>query len=167
MDVKRAIESFRARSPEARLALVTDDELRSLFGAELAAVVDELARDERYAGLCRRCGGNCCAEIGCELFAPELDRCPIHAYRPIACRLHYCHLFDAAHRELVIALRDVFLACQGEAAPDLEGPPLLHSAPGLASRLRPLVEEMLAGRLSRAEGARRIAAEVARYRSQA
>jgi hypothetical protein len=114
LDRQKAIESFAAHAVAASAA-VTDQDLGSIFGEELARAVATLELHDRERGICASCGGQCCREIGCELFDASAPRCPIHERRSLLCRMHYCERFLADHRELVVALRDVYLACLGDA----------------------------------------------------
>lgn len=113
MNRDRAIASFRAHASTSAAA-VSDQEPGAIFGAELGAAVLVLERYDRERRICSSCGGRCCREIGCQRFDPAAPRCPIHEQRPLLCRMHFCEHFLADHRELVVALRDVYLACLGE-----------------------------------------------------
>ena len=145
MDKDKAIESFLRHAEEfAHLPLVTDSELLKLYGEEVVAAIAGLERSGREEDVCLRCGAQCCRDIGCELYAPQFDQCPIYEFRPIACRLHFCHRFDAADRSLVLALRDVFLGSltavesrTGEALMALDSPPLAGCLPEFAAAVVP------------------------------
>ena len=126
MDRRKAIERFALHAERGRSARATDEDLATVFGIELAATVGELERHDREQGICASCGGQCCQAIGCALYRPEAPRCPIHAERPLLCRMHYCERFLGTHREAVVALRDVYLACLGEVA---LGPPFPEEVP--------------------------------------
>ena len=105
MDKDKAIKSVLRHADEfAHLSLITDSELLKLYGEEVVAAITGLERSGQQEDVCLRCGGQCCRDIGCELYAPQFDQCPIYEFRPIACRLHFCHRFDAAGRSLVLAL---------------------------------------------------------------
>lgn len=169
VDKDKAIESFLRHAEElAHLSLVTDSELLKLYGEEVVAAIAGLEESGREEGVCLRCGGQCCRDIGCELYAPQFDRCPIYEFRPIACRLHFCHRFDAAGRSLVLALRDVFLGSltavesrTGEALTALDSPPLAGCLPEFAAAVVPRMEEVRCGLLS-PERARRLILKEAR-----
>jgi hypothetical protein len=158
MDRETIIGSFLHRAREiGQLALVTDEELLQLLGEEVTATIATIERIGQDRRLCAACEGTCCSEIGCELYAPQFGRCPIHAYRPIACRLHFCSLFGAAHRAPIIELRDLFVGCvaaleRGESGSAvLEIPPLAVACPRLVAVAAPHVEQV---RLSRVDPTR-------------
>ncbi len=169
VDKDKAIESFLRHAEElAHLSLVTDSELLKLYGEEVVAAITELEESGREEDVCLRCGGQCCRDIGCELYAPQFDRCPIYEFRPIACRLHFCHRFDASARSLVLALRDVFLGSltaiesrTGEALTALDSPPLAGCLPEFAAAVVPWIEEVRCGLLS-PERARKLILKEAR-----
>jgi hypothetical protein len=155
----------------AQVALLTDGEVRDLFGAEVAAALAAFDRYSEENGLCASCAGVCCREIGCEVYSPLFEECPIHATRPLLCRFHFCHRFDAVDKTMVIALRDVFMACytadqisRGTIAESMSVPPLETTCPALVANIQPVVEAVRDGRVSPQEGVRSIRAEVDRYR---
>lgn len=110
MDIEKAINHFLSNVGRfTQLLLVSDGELEELFGGEVTEALAELERLDREEQVCWHCGGRCCRDIGCELYDSRFSQCPIYDFRPIACRLHFCHRFDVAGRSLVLALRDIFL----------------------------------------------------------
>lgn len=156
----------------AQVALLTDDEVRDLFGAETAAALATFDRYSEESGLCASCGGDCCREIGCEVYSTLFEECPIHATRPLLCRFHFCHRFDAVDKSLVIALRDIFLACytayqisSGTIAEAMSIPPLETACPVLVANIEPVLEAVREGKIDARDGAESIRKEVERYRS--
>jgi len=132
------------------------------------AAFDSFSQD---SGLCASCGGECCREIGCEVYSPLFQECPIHDTRPLLCRFHFCHRFDALGKGLVIALRDVFMACytadqisRGTIARSMSVPPLDNGCPVLAANVQPVIESVRDGRITPDEGIDLIREEVERYR---
>jgi len=172
VDETRAIASFMdAVGRFAQMALLTDEEVRELFGPEVAAAIVAFDRYSEENGLCADCAGVCCREIGCEVYSPLFDECPIHATRPLLCRFHFCHRFDAADKTMVIALRDIFLACyqadqisRGTIAKSMSAPPLETACPAIVANIQPVMEAVTDGRVSPQEGVQSIRAEVDRYR---
>lgn len=172
VDEARAIATFMgAVGRFAQVALLNDEEVRELFGAETAAALDAFDRYSVENGLCASCGGVCCSEIGCEVYSPRFEECPIHATRPLLCRFHFCHRFDVVDKTLVVALRDIFLACytadqiaRGTIAESMSVPPLETACPALVANIEPAVEAVQEGRISPQDGADLIRKEVARYR---
>jgi len=153
MNLQKAITTFVERADHlARLYLVTDSELLQLYGEEVIAAVSELDRFDREEGICLRCGGQCCRDIGCELYAPQFNQCPIYEFRPIACRLHFCHLFNAADNSPALALRDVFLGSlsaeevrTGEFLTSLDVPPIGRCMPDFIAMVAPWIDEVKQG----------------------
>jgi hypothetical protein len=173
VDETKAIASFLgAVGRFAQVALLTDEEVRDLFGADIAAALAAFNRYSEENGLCASCSGVCCKEIGCEVYSPLFEECPIYATRPLLCRFHFCHQFDALDKTLVIALRDIYLACytadqisRGTVAKSMSIPPLKTACPVLVANIDPLVEAVRDGRVTPQEGAGLIRMEVERYRS--
>ena len=151
--------------------LVTSDEMKDLFGEDVVASIAELDAFGREAGVCASCGGSCCADIGCELYVPEFGQCPIYEYRPLLCRFHFCHRFDAHGRDLVIRLRDFFLRCYtaiscggSTMAESWNIPPLKEVCPDFVSASAVWVEAVRGGRISPEQGLGLIRQEAERYR---
>jgi len=156
MDTAAAVASFAAGAVGlAGLPLVTDGELRRLYGEEVIAAVARLELLEREQGICSRCGGQCCADIGCELYSPHWSSCPIHQWRPIACRLHFCHRFRGEAQSLALELRDVFLGSLSAAESRGDGvsrvldcPPLGAALPRFTAMATEWVRRLRLGHLS-------------------
>jgi hypothetical protein len=173
VDETRAIATFmEAVGRLAQVALFTDGEVRELFGEETVAALVAFDRFSGENGICASCGGVCCSEIGCEVYSSLFEECPIHATRPLLCRFHFCHRFDAVGKTLVIALRDIFLACYtadqvsgGTIAESMSVPPLQAACPALVANTQPLVDAVGEGKLNPEDGAELIRKEVDRYRS--
>ena len=172
LDETRAIATFmEAVGRFAQVALLTDGEVRELFGEETAAALVAFDRFSDENGICASCGGVCCSEIGCEVYSPLFEECPIHATRPLLCRFHFCHCFDAVDKTSVIALRDIFLACytadqisSGTIAKSMSVPPLEAACPALVANIQPMLDAVREGKLNPEDGADLIRKEVDRYR---
>src|SRR5512136_2523704 len=92
VDETKAIANFvEAVGRFSQVALLTDEEVGELFGAETAAALAAFDTYSEKTGLCASCGGVCCREIGCEVYSPLFEECPIRATRPLLCRFHFCH----------------------------------------------------------------------------
>ena len=173
VDETRAIATFlEAVGRLAQVALPTDGEVRELFGEETAAALHAFDRFSDENGICASCGGVCCREIGCEVYSPLFEECPVQATRPLLCRFHFCHRFDAVDKTLVIALRDIFMACytadqvsSGSIAKSMRVPPLEAACPALVANTQPWVDAVRDGKLNPEDGAELIRKEVERYRS--
>ena len=171
MNLQKAITTFIERTDHlTRLCLVTDSELLKLYGEEVIMAVSELGKFDREEGVCLRCGGQCCRDIGCELYAPQFNQCPIYEFRPIACRLHFCHLFNAADNSPAVALRDIFLGSlsaeeirTGETLTPLDIPPLSRCMPEFTTAVVPWIDEVRHGSLSPERALVLIGEEAAKY----
>ncbi len=172
LDESRAIATFLDRVGRfSQVALLTDEEVAELFGPQAVAAMAAFDGYSRENGLCASCGGECCREIGCEAYSDLFQECPIYDTRPLLCRFHFCHRFDTVDKSLVIALRDVFMACytadqicSGTVARSMSVPPLENGCPILAANVQPVIESVRKGSLSPREGIRLIRGEVERYR---
>ena len=185
IDKQRAIDIFLTRiGGLSRLPLVTDDEIAGLYGDEVAATLAELDRANHAGRTCRDCAGKCCHACGCELYSERFDWCPIHAYRPVVCRLHFCHRFEAAGSRAVTELCDVFfdglLAAEGRRAESrgdvrlgdetvrlFDSPPLAKNAPRLTVAASGWMNALDEGTLSPKRVAGLLRREAARFRMAA
>ncbi|MBI2851804.1 MAG: hypothetical protein HYX84_01695 [Chloroflexi bacterium] len=173
MDKQKAISSFLSHLQVlSRLPLITGEEMAELYGEEVVAALGEMERYDREAQVCADCERRCCPAVRCELYAPQFARCPIHDFRPVICRLHFCNSFPITASPLIHELDDIFfeslLAAQRsdiEQARFFDCPPFTRIAPDFIVRLSPLVEGVRNGSLSPDEGERLILREVERYRS--
>ncbi len=177
IDKQRAVDVFLTRiNGLSRLPLISDEEIRGLYGGEVAEMVAELGRANEAEGICRDCGGKCCATCGCELYSGRFDWCPIHAYRPVVCRLHFCHRFEAVNDRAVIDLGDVFfdglLAAEGRSAERgddtlvrlFDSPPLARNAPQLTATAAGWMSDLEAGVLNPKQVTRLLRRVAAKFR---
>ncbi len=172
LDETRAIATFLDRIGRfSQAALLTDYEVQDLFGRQEIEVMAAFDSYGREKGLCASCGGECCRNIGCEVYSPLFQECPIKDTRPLLCRFHFCHRFDEMDKNLVIALRDVFMACytadqisRGTIARSMSVPPLESGCSILVANVEPIMESVRSGALDPREGARQVRAEAERYR---
>ncbi len=161
------------------LPFVTDEELEERLELEVIQALNLLERLNQAQGICSGCGGKCCAEMGCELFSPELGGCPIADYRPLLCRFHYCEKFGPEHEGPIKRLRNLFAAAasHGEAesrvASGLELNMLLYRAcrrpddpcPHLVGNMRQIAAAARRGEMSWQEAKGKFREEVETYRS--
>jgi len=158
----------------SRLPLISNQEMDELFGEAVTAAVMELDRFNRKEEICRYCQNRCCQAIACEFHAPQFSRCPIHDFRPVVCRLHFCHRFhiDNTGNSLVKELGDVFF--DSLLAADRDGsakvrlfdcPPLARTAPSLIKVAEPWVNAVREGSLNPERAERLIYREAVKYRS--
>ena len=159
MDKAKAVQIFLERVEQlTRLPFITNAEMESLYGKEVATALDGLARLEEKQGLCRQCQSRCCPAVKCELYAPQFDRCPIYDLRPATCRLHYCHRFFEKDDTLLKDLSDVFfdglLAAESRGSDKVrlfDTPPLARCSPALVETSSPWVDAVRAGTLAPGE----------------
>jgi hypothetical protein len=172
MDKGKAISRFMDRVDRfSQIDLITDQEMRDLFGEEIMELLGQLELLGREERLCELCGGKCCADIGCELFSSHFGQCPIHSCRPIACRLHFCYSFDNPYKSAIIDLRDVFFGCfrgldlQGSAnIGSLDMPPFNSRCSGFLAAVAPLIESVRQGKAVPQNAAKEILKEAYRFR---
>lgn len=146
-----------------RLPLITDAEMTDLFGQEVQDCIAKLSGYDTDNGRCHDYQKRCCLVAGCELYDAKFDRCPIYEYRPVVCRLHYCHLFQKEQGLLVEELSNVFfdclLAAQAAGMSNVilfDSPPLIRCAPSLVTAVRPLVNKLKSGQISKTNAIDRI-----------
>ncbi len=167
MNNAHAIDSFLRQVDRFRqVVFVNRERVLRLFGEEVIETLEKLEAFARCERVCDECGGLCCQDIGCELYAPQFGTCPVHQIRPIVCRFHFCHRFDALDKEAVIALRDTFLGCYmaldswgHDNLKALDIPPLAGVIPEFARLVTPWMEEVRAGRVDPVTVAGRISTE--------
>ena len=92
------------------LPFVTDAELEENLDPQIVQALRLLDGLNQAQRICHQCGGKCCREMGCELFAAELGCCPIADYRPLICRFQFCEKFGSEHETLIKWLRDLFVS---------------------------------------------------------
>ena len=90
------------------LPFVTDTELEDNLDLQIVQALRLLDGLNLAQSICSQCGGQCCRDMGCDLFTAELGCCPIADYRPLLCRFHYCEKFGLEHETLIKWLRDLF-----------------------------------------------------------
>lgn len=95
------------------LPFVTDAELEDKLDVQIVQVLRLLDGLNQAHSICSQCGGQCCRDMGCELFTPELGCCPIADYRPLICRFQFCEKFGSQHETLIKWLRDLFTSATG------------------------------------------------------
>jgi hypothetical protein len=130
-----------------RLPLIAEPEMEGLFGEEVAGTLARLGRLDQQERTCLQCPSKCCNLVQCEFFIPCLDRCPIHAFRPVLCRMHFCGQFAGEDRDAVKELGDIFLEgllaaepLDREKASLLDSPPFGLTAPRLVAAILPLIK---------------------------
>ena len=168
----KAISHFLERVDRfPQVVLVSDEEVKELFGDEVVAALGELEGYGLEENMCAGCGGICCRDIGCELYASQFSQCPIHDFRPIVCRFHFCRRFDDTGKSLVIDLRDIFLGCfravdlwDSANLRSMDIPPLVEVCPELVNAVDHLVAAVRENRLNPQMVEQRICLEAQKYR---
>ena len=87
-----------------RFPFVSDEEADRVLPAKITSALRTLDSLNSSSGLCHQCGGKCCEQIKCVLYAPEFAGCPIFDCRPFVCRFSFCFRFGSRNKELVAAL---------------------------------------------------------------
>jgi hypothetical protein len=156
MDKEKAVNDFLQHVDWlVHLPLITDSEIGWLYGEEMAAAVAKLDSFNRQEKMCEHCQSRCCPACGCELYAPQFSQCPIYDFRPVVCRLHFCHQFNGAQSSLIRELTDIFfdslatLERQGNTQVRLfDCPPLTRTVPDLVAVVSPWVNAVREGGLN-------------------
>ena len=167
MDINKAKNHFlRYYQRLSKLPLVSDDESARLFGEEVNTALAELESYNRRQQLCARCANRCCLLVDCELYTPGLSTCPIQAYRPLLCRLHFCSRFAEVYPLHVKQLGDIFLECvlalerrDQKKAKCCDSPPLSRFVPELVAAIGILLSDFKRGFIDETKVLRLIQAE--------
>ncbi len=168
LDVDRAVASFLKHFEGlSRLPLISDAEMLLLFGQEVIAGLAELEAYNSREKLCQDCAARCCRLVDCELYAPDLGRCPIYSYRPVLCRMHFCQKFVPRYGTLVKEAGDVFLESllaaekiDGRRARLFDSPPLVRLVPRLVKEVLAHISAVREKRLDEPSALREIEAEI-------
>ena len=171
MDIDKAKNNFlRNFERLSRLPLITDDEMQQLFGEEVKSALSELECYDQQEKLCAHCISRCCLLVDCELYTPELSCCPIHSFRPLLCRMHFCNRFALAYPSFVKEIGDIFLESllaaerqNKKKAALFDSPPLGQYAPELVAAITSLIVDFKKGRLDDSSALEMIQAEVEHY----
>jgi hypothetical protein len=150
--------------------LISDSEMMRLFGEEVASALAELELFNRQEQLCPRCKGGCCRLVHCELFLPEMDCCPLHQYRPVLCRMHFCTKYSLTYPRLVKEIGDIYLeslitaekaGCKTVALFDC--PPLKKAAPAMVELVSRSLADFREGRASKTAVLESVGIELERH----
>ncbi len=181
MNVESANQNFvRNLYRFPQLPFITDLELRELFGQAVGQTLELLAGINEELEICSGCGGECCQQMGCEFFDDAFGGCPVHEYRPLLCRFHYCDKFGENQESLIRELLDIFvsgisrLEAENGSIPSVELNMLLYSAcrkpeepyPRLIDNIRHIVAAAKRGNVDRAKAITMLMEEVLSYRSR-
>ena len=171
MNTEYAVKTFLEQVKRLeRLPLITDSEMRTLFGEEVAEVLDRLNRDNGEKQICQHCDNRCCQTINCEFHAPKFDQCPIHDYRPVVCRIHFCYRFDTGDNSIMEDLSNIFfdslVAADRDGIPQVrlfDSPPLSRCAPELIAATSDWMNAVRDDKLDHIEAGRLISKEASKY----
>jgi hypothetical protein len=139
LDVEEAVGLFLSQFESlGRLPFISDSEMGQLYGQQVNSGLAELDKFNQEKQLCRNCPNRCCLLVDCELYSEAFSGCPIHSYRPILCRMHFCNKFALEYPFLVKDLGNIFLEglLAGQKVDNLrvnllDSPPLGKFAPDL------------------------------------
>ena len=171
MDKEKSISNFLEHVERlSRLPLITNSEMNELFGEEVAAALVKLNNYNREKQICFNCQNRCCKVSGCELYASQFSQCPIQDFRPVVCRLHFCHRFHIQDNSLVEELGDIFfdslLAADRYGSTRVrlfDSPPLARSAPDLVVATTQWVNAVREGSLNPEYAERLVLHEAQKY----
>jgi len=152
------------------LPLISDAEVDGLFSPILLQTLAQLRQYDQNEQICAACSERCCALIRCELYDPALGVCPAFNLRPLLCRMHYCHKFEA-HSKAIKVIGDIFLESllaaerQGSRKTALfDSPSLAPAAPILAENILTLRTAFREGKLGKAAALTALQAAAENYR---
>jgi Fe-S-cluster containining protein len=77
---------------------LTDEEFEDLFGEKILKAMAVLSCPQEHCGVCD-------IDIDCPFYSRKLDRCGIHPYKPVHCRLWHC--YDCGPEGLVKEIREL------------------------------------------------------------
>jgi len=77
---------------------LTDEEFQYLFGEKILKAMAMLSCPQEDCGACD-------IDIDCPFYSRKLDRCGIHPYKPVHCRLWHC--YDCGPEPLVKQIREL------------------------------------------------------------
>lgn len=173
LDVNKAVSNFLAYFESlSRLPLITDAEMDQVFGTEVTLALAELEGYNQQGKLCQDCASRCCRLVDCELYTAELNRCPVQAFRPVLCRMHFCQKFALTYSSLVKEVGDIFLESLlaaerlgSKKASLCDSPPLGKYAPELVAAITPRIMAFKEGRLDEGSALGIIQSEAEKYRT--
>jgi hypothetical protein len=173
LNIDKAISRFVSNVDSLRrLPFITDGEMAVVYGEEVVESVNDLASYNAEANLCATCAQKCCPMVKCELYLSEFSQCPIHAYRPALCRMHFCESFPVGDVSFVREFADIFLnglieaKRQGSQKVELfDSPPISRHAPELVKACAAWIEAVKSGQMNEAAARALILTEVEKYRS--
>jgi hypothetical protein len=159
LDLEKAVQSFLGQFESlVRLPFITDSEMEHLYGQEVTSGLAQLHRFNLDKGICRNCNDRCCRLVDCELYSEAFSGCPVHSYRPILCRMHFCQKFALEYPFLVKDLGDIFLEgllagqkIDSRKSNSLDSPPLTKFAPDLIEEISAHLTAIKENRLSETE----------------
>jgi hypothetical protein len=171
VDQEKAINRFVEHVEDLpNLPLVTDLEMKELYGEEVATALEKMNRLIWEKQLCLQCDSICCQEYGCEFYAPQFGQCPIFDLRPIVCRFHFCEKFQVVGGSTIKELSEIFLysihaagRCGSTRGRFFDPPPLGKVAPQLVESISPWVNAVRTGRLNHRDGRKRVREQVTQY----
>jgi hypothetical protein len=90
---------------------LTESEFRDLFGYRVIKVLEKLTcRNEAC--------GRCDLDIDCPYYSRMLDRCGIHPYKPVHCRLWHC--YDCGPKEIIEDIRELTGIFSDQLGPEMQ-----------------------------------------------
>ena len=107
MDITNAVHRASDLAETFPLPFLTTQEVERLFGEEVASTLRLLDSLNARKGVCSTCGGKCCHQLRCEVYAAEFGHCPIFSLRPVLCRFNFCHLFGKENSDMAKKLISV------------------------------------------------------------
>ena len=122
---------------------LTDSEFSDLFGQRVIKVLEKLTCQNEACGRCD-------LDIDCPYYSRMLDRCGIHPYKPVHCRLWHC--YDCGPEEIIKDIRELTGIFSDQLGPEMQ-----------AKRIKSNLEK---GRISREAAEKQFKKLIEKFRNE-
>jgi Fe-S-cluster containining protein len=90
---------------------LSDEEFEDLFEEKIINAMAALNCPQQHCGLCD-------TDIDCPFYSKKLERCGIHRYKPVHCRLWHC--YECGPEPLVKDIRELTAIFSDQMGPEIE-----------------------------------------------
>jgi hypothetical protein len=154
------------------LPFVTDAEMVQLFGEDVLEANRDMSQYNSEKNICGDCTKRCCPMVRCELYDTRFSQCPVHNWRPLICRMHYCEKYIVGDGSFIREFADIYInslleaKLQGSQKVDLfDSPPLIRYAPSFIEAVSPCLSAFKEGRMDEPSALKLIQSEAENYRT--
>jgi len=160
LDVNSAIESFISNFEGlGNLPFIADSQVERLYGAQVAAALNQLELYNLQHQICNNCQQRCCLRVKCEYYDAALGHCPVQPFRPALCRLHFCKEYAAENGQMVKELGDIYLETilaaakiDRRKADYFDCPSFMPLVPDLTQKIQAQIVAIKEGRVTESQG---------------